>query len=394
MWHLFAISLPWLPSLLAGALISVSCAAIFAIWFFLDCSFPETARLAGRNLRLRYLRDADLRFWNRWECYGPRLLLFFVLAFAGAASAAIAILRLATGGLRNRSAAEFAISFALAVIWIAFFVFHRRLWWIAFRRRVARLWPAMKAAAGALEHWASASIFLPGLGNYAPSRSDANLLLSDDPSPWPMLFKEKVGGIRRKPGECLRFGIESYLGCCVEYRADGWTPQPVSVAEHWSHTKTVRLQSQFPLGGAWHLAFYTSELAFHDGVDPDVQAKLAERPRSLQLPHRAGRFRARADVEVCVQHLLAVGNGNPLPFDFRWSVLPGDEVLRLHYEPDPSRSTHCTLVPEDYARLEPQMVYPKVKRDRDYAGYRVFISYDQLAAEFEWLQDGPLAAGA
>jgi hypothetical protein len=244
----------------------------------------------------------------------------------------------------------------------------------------------MKAAVGELAQWPTGSVCLPGLGNYAPSISDSDSFLSNDEVPYPP-FRETVGGFRRKPGQVLRFGINSYLGCRVENRADGWNPPSESVTEHWSHTHTVRLQSTYPLGGAWHLAFYTSELDFHDGVDPEVQAKVTERPRGLRLPHRAGRFRARADVEVCVQHLLSLGGNKPFAINSRWSVIPGGEILRLDYEPDPSRSTHCTLLPENYRGLEPQVTYPEMKKDRDYAGYNIFISYDQLAAEFEWLED-------
>jgi hypothetical protein len=66
-------------------------------------------------------------------------------------------------------------------------------------------------------------------------------------------------------------------------------------------------------------------------------------------------------------------------------LLPAADVLRLDYEPDPRRSTHCLLVPERYEDLETRLVEARFRADKDYSGYSLSIPYVQLDADFEWL---------
>ena len=131
---------------------------------------------------------------------------------------------------------------------------------------------------------------------------------------------------------------------------------------HPPHTKTVRHERDFPLGDQWYLAFYTFTLDFKDEVDPDILAEIAKRPPATRLPRRGGRYRALRDIEVTVQILHALSRRHsPLPMGLYQRTLPKDEVVRLDYEPDPSRSTHCTLVPENSAGLEDRLVDSQVE---------------------------------
>lgn len=68
------------------------------------------------------------------------------------------------------------------------------------------------------------------------------------------------------------------------------------------------------------------------------------------------------------------------------TTVPGNgEVVKLDYEPDPSKSTCCKVIPEDYARVEARCIDTKTKKDRDYRGYELSVSYLQLDKDFDWL---------
>ncbi len=77
---LIATSWSWLPSLYTASAASLVGAAAFVVWIFLDCSFPRVAQYVSQDVRFRFVHDAYLRDWHRWECYGSRLWAFAILA--------------------------------------------------------------------------------------------------------------------------------------------------------------------------------------------------------------------------------------------------------------------------------------------------------------------------
>ena len=384
----------WLPSIGCAAAILTAIAALFILWIFVDCSFSWVAAIAGQDLRLRFLHDAHVRYDHRWEHYGPRLLVFWILAAIGTLAACIIILRLAFGGGVERGLWNVIVSILVAAIWIGLLTQYHRIWWIAFRRRVRRLLPAVKKAAEILQTWPTSDVFLPGLGNYGPLKHFPTRLLHADPSPIQPIG-ETVRGISRSGEDCLRFSINSYThatidtfrNCCIELRRDGWSPPPVSVTETPSppSVRTVHHEGDFLLERGWYLSFYKSHTTFKHEPDPEIVAEVAKRPPGLRLPHRGGRFRARVDTPVRVWHLAYIPSG-PFPMLVDGErVLRKGEVVRLDYEPDPSRSTHCDVVAEDYARVEAYCIDARIKKDRDYRGYKLTVSYVQLDTDFDSL---------
>jgi hypothetical protein len=92
---------------------------------------------------------------------------------------------------------------------------------------------------------------------------------------------------------------------------------------------------------------------------------------------------------VDVQTLCSIpGDDQPFPLSIDRRSLSKGEVVRLDYEPDPSRSTHCTVVPQNPELLEDRLVDSRHKKDRDYAGYSILLSYIELDSSFEWLGAG------
>jgi hypothetical protein len=378
----------WLPLPFALAL-ALAGAGFFVAWMFLDCEFFETARIAAQDLRLRFVHDPYLRHMHRREQHGPRLTVFALMAALSAIAGLAGFLGLAFGDAADRSRANILSAIAIAAIWFGLFTQHRRLWWMAFRWRIARLQPAMKTAATLLQkQWPGSSVVLPGLGNYGVSCQRPDTLLSADCLRFAW-FRGAVGSIARKQDQCVSFAIEGYRGWSVERRKPGWSPPPVAVIEVRSppHTRTVRHEYEFPLGDEWYVAYYDRTLDFKDEVDPDVLAAITQRPPGLRLPHRGGRFRALADLDLKVATLHKFPfSDTPSWMGVDHRVLPKDEIVRLDYEPDPSRSTACHVLPENFAGLKDRLTDPRWKKHRDYAGYQVLVSYEQLDKDFQWLK--------
>ena len=355
--------------------------------------------MASQDVRLRFVHDARLRYWHRWEWYGPRLLAFAMLAVLSTAASLTVFLQFAFGATSQRSLANALLVMAVATVWFALFVLYHKVWWIAFVRRVTRLQPAMKAAVNQLvERWPETDVFLPGLGNYGVSCHDPDHLLHADATPV-LDLSETVGGISRKQDCCLGFDISSYIvfgvetvrRCQVECRMHGWSPPPTSVIEVRSppHTRTVQHEYDVSLGGPWYLSFYNTKVEFKDEVDPEILAEIAKRPLTTRLPHRGDRFRALRDIDVDVQTLYSFpGDDQAFPIALDRRSLPTGEVVRLDYEPNPSQSTHCMAIPENHEGLEDRLVESKHKKHRDYAGYRICLSYIELDKDFEWLGGG------
>lgn len=144
-------------------------------------------------------------------------------------------------------------------------------------------------------------------------------------------------------------------------------------------------ERDYPLGSDWYLAFYKTEMTFKHEPDPEIIAEVAKRPPGIRLPHCGGRFRASVDTPVQVWHLRYMPSG-PIPMHIdKEQILRKGEVVRLDYEPDLSRSTRCKVVPEDYTRVEAYCIDAKTKKDRDYRGYELNVSYIQLDSDFDWL---------
>jgi hypothetical protein len=394
----------WLPSFPLACALSLLGAALFVVWIFLDCSFPQTASIVGQDLRLRFLRDPGVRYEHRWEYFGPRVLAFAVLACLSLAATLAVAIRLVESD-RGRSLWAILLAAGLAAVWIAILASYRRLRWKAFCRRIFRFQGAMEAAAAVLlEHWPEKEVILPGLGTYTVADRDRDLLFRDGPG-FLLGVREIVGErIARTESGDLRFDVGSDPQWWVEHRRENRVPPESSARYMPPHTVTWRRQYWAEYAPGWHLTCYAVSIERTDELGPEIAAEIARRPAGMRLPHQGGRFRASSDVDVEIvvweyaPYLPYPDYGLPvvarprkagltaIPMEFRTCLLPKGAVLRLHYEPDTSQSTHCHVVPERYAELEQQFVDAKSRGDRDYSNYSVFLSYLQLDKDFEWLE--------
>jgi hypothetical protein len=128
--------------------------------------------------------------------------------------------------------------------------------------------------------------------------------------------------------------------------------------------------------------------AYIKSVDRRIEEEIANRPAGLRLPHKGFRFRVSRETVVDLATYLRTREADVfLPIEIKKHTLLRGQIIRLDYEPDPSGSTHCCLVPETYEKLEWSLVDPKFRDDHDYSHFNFSISYLQLAAEFEWLED-------
>jgi len=128
MGALLTTSWPWLPSLYVASAISFTGAAIFVAWLFLDCSFTAVKQMASQDIRLRFVHDANLRWWHRWEWYGSRLLAFAILAILSGAATLTTFLQFAFGAASQRTWTNGLLVTAVLAVWFALFVQYRRLW--------------------------------------------------------------------------------------------------------------------------------------------------------------------------------------------------------------------------------------------------------------------------
>ncbi|HTY88387.1 MAG TPA: hypothetical protein VMB80_13040 [Candidatus Acidoferrum sp.] len=97
--------------------------------------------------------------------------------------------------------------------------------------------------------------------------------------------------------------------------------------------------------------------------------------------HKGLRLRSRKSVKVDG----VITFGAPCCGRFE-GVLPAGEVLKLNYEPH-DRVRGLWLEPERYSDLE-QVFVPKESRSAPaYSGYAVGCDYDQIAVDFEVLDE-------
>lgn len=163
----------------------------------------------------------------------------------------------------------------------------------------------------------------------------------------------------------------------------------------WQHIATDVIIEPTPFGPKVVLLFRNNNIVeLHAAaqarlakIDADLKAEIARRPPGLRLPGKGSRFRALRDVdiEVCVN--FRTGDDSVVPIHIERVVVPRGEILRLDCEPDTSESTHCIVTPERYDQLESAFVDPKFRKDSDYSGYSLSVSYVQLDADFEWLDE-------
>ncbi len=127
---------------------------------------------------------------------------------------------------------------------------------------------------------------------------------------------------------------------------------------------------------------------YFESVDRRLKEEIASRPVNLRLPRKGYRFRAVCDAVVDVVTYLRSGeDGVLLPIQIEQRAIPQGEVIWLDYEPVPSESTHCRLVPERYGELELSLIDAKFRKDPEYSGFDFSVSYVQLDKDFEWLED-------
>jgi hypothetical protein len=128
--------------------------------------------------------------------------------------------------------------------------------------------------------------------------------------------------------------------------------------------------------------------SYFESVDRRLEEEIASRPVALRLPRKGCRFRALRDTVVDVVTYFRGGDdGLFIPIQIKQGTIPQEEVIRLDYEPVPSESTHCSLVPEQYGELEMSLVDAEFRKDPEYSGFNFSVSYLQLDKDFDWLED-------
>lgn len=126
--------------------------------------------------------------------------------------------------------------------------------------------------------------------------------------------------------------------------------------------------------------------SYFESVDRRLKEGIASRPSDVRLPSKGFCFRALHDTVVDVVTYFRGGEeGLFLPIQIEKGTIPQGVVIRLDYEPVPSESTHCSLVPEQYWELEMYMIDEKFRNDPEYSGYNFSVSYLQLDKDFDWL---------
>lgn len=128
--------------------------------------------------------------------------------------------------------------------------------------------------------------------------------------------------------------------------------------------------------------------AFFERVDRNLKEEIASRPTNLRLPRKGRRFRTIRETSVeVVAYFRPPGVNLFLPVEAKLRSIPKGHVLQLCYDPDPSQSTHCQLIPEHYDELEASLIDGSKRSNPEYAGYDFSVSYVQLDSEFEWIED-------
>lgn len=133
----------------------------------------------------------------------------------------------------------------------------------------------------------------------------------------------------------------------------------------------------------------TNELrSYFEHVDRRLKEDITSRPSNIRLPSKGSRFRALRDTVVDVVTYFRGGEEWLfLPMQIQRGAIPQEATIRLDYEPNPSESTHCSLVPEQYEELELILVDADLRNDPEYSGFNFSVSYLQLDKDFDWLQD-------
>jgi hypothetical protein len=126
--------------------------------------------------------------------------------------------------------------------------------------------------------------------------------------------------------------------------------------------------------------------SYFKSVDRQLGEEIASRPADLRLPRKGFRFRTLRDTVVDVVTYFRGGEDDLfLTIEIKQGTIPHGEVIRLDYQPVPSESTRCSLVPERYGELEMSFVDTKLRDDAEYSHFNFSVSYPKLDKEFDWL---------
>jgi hypothetical protein len=232
---------------------------LFVLWIVFDCSFHWIPPIVGQDLRFQFLSDPNVAGFHSWDFWGPRLLVFAILAFVALTATVMVFARILVGSEAERSIKSMLLATALVAFWLSLFASYNQLWWLAFRYRVLRYHDAMKASVAVLsEHWPTEKVALPGLGPYVVSGQDPNLLFTDSRGNPFTNFTEVFDRIGRRKNGDFSFAVQSCPGTWIHYMREGRSPESYTSALPGSGSRlaSYKLQHVTELRKNWYLAQY------------------------------------------------------------------------------------------------------------------------------------------
>jgi hypothetical protein len=156
-----------LPSFGVALTVSLSVLVAFAVWMFVDASFPITAEVAAIDVKLQEDPGMDMAEMHGWNELGPRLMLFASLASVGLLSTLLLFYRSVFGSRQGRSIRSLFVVVALVGLWLAIGLSHESIESAGFRWRMHRTVQGLKQDAQILSTaWPTTDGVLPYLGQY------------------------------------------------------------------------------------------------------------------------------------------------------------------------------------------------------------------------------------
>ena len=157
-----------LPSI--GVALSGSIAALlaFAVWMFIDASFPVTLETVRIDLGLQQDPGIDMADRHAWDQLGSRLVLFAALAGLGALTTLLVFYRILFGNRHGRSLRSLFLGRGLdRRLWLTLGLSHEKLESAGFHWRLRRAVQGLKQDAEILlAKWPTTDGALPYSGAY------------------------------------------------------------------------------------------------------------------------------------------------------------------------------------------------------------------------------------
>jgi hypothetical protein len=212
-----------LPSFGIALGASVAALLAFAVWAFVDASFPVTLEIVRIDLRLQEHPGLDMTETHGWDELGPRLLLFATLAAVGALATLLVFYRILFGSRQGRSLRSLFLAVALVGLWLTLSLSREKLESAGFQWRLHRAAKGLKQdAAILLAEWPMRDGVLPYSGPY--TAEGRKLVVPWSPSKYPMNLKVGPFIGQRGDNQLIFFLFPDR----IEYYPEGRQPGPAT----------------------------------------------------------------------------------------------------------------------------------------------------------------------